>query len=259
MRASTHPPIQALIFDMDGLLVDSEPLTGIALMALFEQHACTSINWDDKALAARLLGRRMPELLAVLAEMCGIATPASELNEALEALRIQTLRGRLQAMPGAASLLIFAATCGLPLALATSGRRAYVDAVLGETRFTGRFTVEVTGEDVTRGKPDPATYLLAAARLGVEPAACVVLEDAPNGIAAAVAAGMRAIAIPNIYSRGLSFVPPPEATLPDLNAVIPWLLVQRLARSTDAGIPPYTQADLSTQLGNKLVIPLDAG
>ncbi len=232
MPTTTPPqPVQALIFDMDGLLVDSEPLTDIALTALLRQHACV-IDWSDNALTARLMGCRIPEVLAVLAEMCGITTPADELNETLEALRIQTLRGQLRAMPGAAGLLAFAAACALPVALATSGRRTYVDAVLVETRLTGCFAVEVTGEDVTRGKPDPATYVLAAARLGVEPAACVVLEDAPNGIAAAVAAGMRSIAVPNIYSRDLPFVPPPEMVLPDLHAVIPWLREQGCARST---------------------------
>lgn len=221
----SSPAVQALIFDMDGLLVDSEPLTDIALTALLHQHGCV-IDWSDQALTTRLMGCRMTEILAVVAELCGIETPASDLNETLEALRIQTLRGQLWAMPGAAELLAFAAACRLPLALATSGRRAYVDAVLAETRLTGCFTVEVTGEDVIRGKPDPATYLLAASRLGAAPAACVVLEDAPNGIAAAVAAGMRAIAIPNISSRDLPFSPPPEMTLPSLHAVIPWLREQ---------------------------------
>jgi HAD superfamily hydrolase (TIGR01509 family) len=216
------PAVKALIFDMDGLLVDSEPLTDIALAALLQQHGCV-IDWSDKALAARLMGSRMPEILAVVSELCGITTPAAELNEALEALRLQTLRGQLRAMPGAVELLAFASACGLPLALATSGRRTYVDAVLAETRLTGCFAVEVTGEDVTRGKPDPATYLLAASRLGADPATCVVLEDAPNGIAAAAAAGMRSIAVPNVYSRDLPFVPPPELVLPDLHAVIPWL------------------------------------
>ena len=225
MSTNSYPPVQAVIFDMDGLLVDSEPLTEIALAALMEQHRCV-IDWSDKDLGVRLMGRRMTEILAVIAEICGITTPACELNETLEALRIQTLRGRLQTMPGAGELLDFAASRGLPLALATSGRRSYVNAVLAETRLTGCFTVEVTGESVTHGKPDPETYLLAASRLGVAPGACVVLEDAPNGVAAAVVAGMRAIAILNIYTRDLEFAPPPEIVLPDLYAVIPWLRYQ---------------------------------
>ena len=226
---ATTSPIQALIFDMDGLLVDSEPLTGIALAALLAQYDC-QIDWDDTELGERLMGRRMPEILAVLAEMCGITTPAQELNDTLEALRVETLRGRLQAYPGAAQLLTCAQTAGLRVALATSGRRSYVDAVLAEVQFTGRFAVEVTGEDVTHGKPDPESYLLAASRLGVAPASCVVLDDAPNGIAAAVAAGMRAIAVPNVYTEALRFPAAPEVVLPDLHAVIPWLQEQGIAR-----------------------------
>ena len=137
----------------------------------------------------------------------------------------------MQPYSGAADLLAFAQAGGLRLALATSGRRSYVDAVLAETQFSGRFEVEVTGEDVTYGKPDPETYLLAASRLGVAPASCVVLEDAPNGIAAAVAAGMRAVAVPNVFSRELPFPAPPEVVLPDLHAVIPWLQDQGIGGS----------------------------
>jgi HAD superfamily hydrolase (TIGR01509 family) len=230
MNTGTPSPIQALIFDMDGLLVDSEPLTGIALDALLRQYGC-AIDSDDAELNERLMGRRMPEILAALAEICGIMAPPEELNETLEALRVETIRGRLQAHRGAEELLDFARAAGLRLALATSGRRSYVDAVLAESRFTGRFYVEVTGESVTHGKPDPETYLLAASRLGVAPAGCVVLEDAPNGIAAAVAAGMRAVAVPNAHSRELHFSTAPEVVLSDLHAVLPWLQDQGIGSS----------------------------
>ena len=126
-------------------------------------------------------------------------------------------------MPGAKALIGFAKREGLPMALATSGVRRYADAVLAETGLAGSFAVEVTGEDVVRGKPAPDVFALAASRLGIEPAGCVVFEDAPNGIAAAVAAGMRAVAVPNIYTRELDFPAPPETSLPDLHAAISWL------------------------------------
>ena len=113
-------------------------------------------------------------------------------------------------MPGAKELIAFAREVGLALALATSGVRRYADAVLAETGLAGSFAVEVTGEDVVRDKPAPDVFALAASRLGIEPAACVVFEDAPNGIAAAVAAGMRAVAVPNIYTRELAFPAAPE-------------------------------------------------
>ncbi len=89
--------------------------------------------------------------------------------------------------------------------------------------MAGLFDAEATGDDVERGKPAPDLFLLAASRLGVEPAACVVFEDAPLGVAAAVAAGMRVIAVPNAKSREMPFPVAPTVSLPDLTAGIAWL------------------------------------
>ena len=189
MNTTLQPrAIQALIFDLDGLLVDSEPLTELAITALFQQHGC-QIR-PTAALFERVMGRRIPDVLTLLAEICGLTVPVEVLNEELEARRLEVLRGRVQPCAGAAELLAFANNAGLRLALGTSGRRQYVDAVLGEVGFRGCFEVEVTGDDVACGKPAPDVYLLAADRLRVAPARCVVFEDAPTGIAAAVAAGM---------------------------------------------------------------------
>jgi beta-phosphoglucomutase-like phosphatase (HAD superfamily) len=105
---------------------------------------------------------------------------------------------------------------------------------LAATGLTGSFAVEITGEMETHGKPDPETYLLEANCLGVPPAACVVLEGAPNEIAAAAAAGMRSLAVPHVYTRELRFAPPPAAILPDLHAAIPWLRTQGVDRSERA-------------------------
>ena len=213
--------IEAIIFDMDGLLIDSEPLTDIAFSALMEAHDC-HIDWTPE-LIARVQGRRMTEILEIVAGICGIRTPIAELSDTLEAHRLEVIRGNLQAKNGALECIAHMKSAGLPLALATSGRRSYVDAALGETGLAGAFAVEVTGESVTRGKPDPEVYLLAAHTLGIEPAYCVVFEDAPAGIAAAVAAGMTAVAVPDFYTRDLTFDPPPHAVLPDLHAAIAWL------------------------------------
>jgi HAD superfamily hydrolase (TIGR01509 family) len=222
MNTSSHSDtIEAIIFDLDGLLVDTEPLTDEALSSLLQQHEC-EIAWTPE-LVARLMGRRILDVLAEIAGICGLAVPAEALNEALEERRLVVMRGRLHPLPGAVDLITFGREARLRLALATSGRRSYVDAVLAESKLTECFEIEVTGEDVPRGKPAPDGYLLAASRLEVMPARCVVFEDAPAGIASAVAAGARAVAVPNHYTRELAFSVTPEAILPDLHAAIPWL------------------------------------
>jgi HAD superfamily hydrolase (TIGR01509 family) len=98
--------------------------------------------------------------------------------------------------PGARELLAAVAGAGLPHGLVTSSQRVFADAVLAATGMT--FPVTVCGEDVTMTKPDPEPYLLAAKHLAAEPARCVVLEDSPNGVASASAAGMRVVAVPSL-------------------------------------------------------------
>jgi beta-phosphoglucomutase-like phosphatase (HAD superfamily) len=103
-------------------------------------------------------------------------------------------------------------------AVASSGVRPYVEAVLGAIGLAGRFEVVVTGDDVAKGKPAPGVFLRAAERLNVRPPACLALEDAPNGIAAAKAAGMRCVAVPNAFTRTLD-LSAADRILPSLNAV----------------------------------------
>ena len=221
--------IEALIFDMDGLLADSEPLAGETIVALFRRYG-REVDLSAEE-GQRLVGMRMREILAAVAEIYGLVLPTDALAHEYEELRLTVLQGRLQPMPGAKQLIAFAREAGLPMALATSGVRRYADAVLAETGLAGSFAVEVTGEDVVRGKPAPDVFALTAMRLGVAPAGCVVFEDAPNGIAAAVAAGMRAVAVPNIYTRELAFPAAPEVVFPDLHAAILWLQAQGIGNS----------------------------
>ena len=239
-------PIEALIFDMDGLLVDSEHLGEQTMLALLAQHGCVRA-WEPEVVG-RLLGRRLSEIMPVLVEICGITAPVEELIATFEALRMGAMHEHLVAFPGAAELIVFGQSAGLCLALATSGRRSYVDAVLAEVEFTGRFDIEVTGEDVTQGKPAPDVYLLAAERLGVAPARCIVFEDAPVGIAAAVAAGMRPVAVPNAHTREADFAVSPEVVLPNLHAAIPWLRARGLGTTTChlGGLVAANQGALTT-------------
>ncbi len=217
--AVTHPPIRALIFDMDGLLVDSEPLAEAAMTAFLRRYG----HEPRAEVAEQLLGRRLPEALAIVREAYQLALPVEELIAIYGEMRLTALRGSVRAMPGAAEIIAFGRAAGLRLALATSGHRTHADLSLGETGLAGLFDAEATGDDVERGKPEPDLFLLAAARVGVEPISCVVFEDAPLGVAAAAAAGMRAVAVPNAKSRALPFPIAPEASLPDLTAGIAWL------------------------------------
>ncbi|MGH2531227.1 MAG: HAD family hydrolase [Thermomicrobiales bacterium] len=211
--------IEALIFDMDGLLVDSESLAETAMHRFLSVHG-VAMRPDVQA---QLLGRRLPEAIALVADAYALAAPREELIRSYDELRLSALRGHVKPMPGAAEIVAFGRDAGLRLALATSGMRHHADLSLTETGLAGNFEVEVTGDDVERGKPAPDLFLLAAARLEVEPASCVVFEDAPPGVVAAVAAGMRVVAVPNEKSRAMAFPVAADAVLPDLHAAIGWL------------------------------------
>lgn len=204
---------------MDGLLVDSETVSGEALRRFLQGHG-------HEMLASTLegaLGRRLPEAVAVVAEAYSLPGPIDELVVAFDAMRLQALRGNVVAMPGAVALLDWAAAKGLPRALATSSFRVHAEVSLAEAALLGRFDVEVTGDEVLFGKPAPDLFLLAAERLGVGPEFCVVFEDAPAGLEAAARAGMRRVWVPNAHTRHLASPVPVVAILESLADGIGWL------------------------------------
>src|SRR5207253_3020329 len=126
----------------------------------------------------------------------GAASRADVARWLVDGMARLVLERGLPLQPGAARLLAALDAAEVPYALVTASSRAIMDAVLKVTGLS--FAVTVCGEDVRRAKPDPEPYLLAAARLGVPPAGCVVLEDSPTGIAAARAAGCPVIAVPSV-------------------------------------------------------------
>jgi HAD superfamily hydrolase (TIGR01509 family) len=181
-----------VLFDMDGLLVDTEPLwfeTEIEVMARL------GAPWTRQDQAALLGGSMERSIDYLLARATRPAPPAEIERWLLEGMLERVEAGRATVLPGARELLAEVAAAGLPAALVTSSLRRFAEAVLASTRL--RFAVTVCGEDVPATKPDPAPYLLAAKLLDVEPARCAALEDSPNGVASATAAGCLVVAVPS--------------------------------------------------------------
>jgi HAD superfamily hydrolase (TIGR01509 family) len=185
--------LAAVLFDMDGLLVDTEPLwfeTETEVMArLGAPWSVEDQEW--------LLGGSMERTVGYL--LAKATRPASRAEIArwmMEGMLKRTAEGRIVVRPGARELIAAVAAAGVPYALVTSSEREFADAVLVGTGF--RFPVTVTSDDVTRTKPDPEPYRLAAKLLDADPSSCVALEDSPNGVASATAAGCRVVAVPSL-------------------------------------------------------------
>jgi HAD superfamily hydrolase (TIGR01509 family) len=184
---------EAVLFDMDGLLIDSEPLWLEAETAVMARLGADWTTADQ----AQLLGG---SLVRTVRYLLGKATRPASPAQVAEWLmtRVTELIGDrgVPLRPGARELLAEVAAAGLPHALVTSSERGFMEAVLARTGL--RFDVLVCADDVTMTKPDPEPYLLAAKLLGADPARCVALEDSPNGVASAQAAGCRVIAVPSL-------------------------------------------------------------
>ena len=185
--------LQAVLFDMDGLLVDTEPL-----WFEIESEVMDRLGGDwSQADQAKLVGGSLQTTLDYLLGKATRPVSREQLGRwMLDGMVSRLNRSPVRPRPGAFDLLADVQTAGVPYALVTSSERVIMEGVL---RATGlRFPVTVCAEDVTRIKPDPEPYLLATKLLGVDPASSVVLEDSPNGVAAAEAAGCQVIAVPNV-------------------------------------------------------------
>jgi HAD superfamily hydrolase (TIGR01509 family) len=183
-------PLQAVLFDMDGVLVDSEPLWFEAESAVM---ARLGGSWSEDY-QQQLVGGSMAVTVAYLLSRGTRRAEPAAVEQWLVDSMIDMLTSRpLPVMPGARELVGQVAAAGLPYGLVTSSERLIMDAVLAGLRAD--FPVAVCAQDVSRCKPDPEGYLLAAQKLGVDPRRCVVIEDSPNGVAAAEAAGCLAIAV----------------------------------------------------------------
>jgi HAD superfamily hydrolase (TIGR01509 family) len=194
-------PIHAAVFDLDGLLVNTEELYQHVGSELLRRRGKTF----GPDLLDAMMGRPPAVSLAIMIEWHGLADTVETLAAETGAIFAGLLDERLEPMPGAVDLVDALAGRGLPRAVATSSGPAFAHDVLGRVGLLDRFAFVLTSADVVNGKPDPEIYLAAAARLGVDPAAMIVFEDSHNGCRAAVAAGAVVVAVPGGHSRRHDF------------------------------------------------------
>jgi HAD superfamily hydrolase (TIGR01509 family) len=185
--------IEALLIDMDGTIVDSEPYWIETEHQLVEEFGGT---WDAED-AHSLVGFDLLDAAEVLRDRGGVDLEPPQLVERLLDGVVAKCRTDLPWRPGARSLLIEAREAGLPCVLVTMSWRRFADVVLSEVP-EGVFAGSITGDEVANGKPSPDPYLAAAALVGFDPSQCLAIEDSPTGVASAMAAGCRTIAVPHV-------------------------------------------------------------
>lgn len=193
--------IEAVAFDLDGVLVDSEGAWAeVRRRYTLERGG----RWREDA-AREMMGMSSVEWSRYMHDALGVDVSPERISAEVAERVSRLYRERLPLIPGAPEAVARLAA-RWPLALASSANRALIDLVLDLSGLSEYFEVTVSSEEVPRGKPAPDVYLEAARRLEVEPERCAAVEDSHNGILSAAGAGMRVIAIPN-----REFPPGPEA------------------------------------------------
>lgn len=189
---------RAVIFDIDGTIVDNMHLHAEAFAVFAERHGLPPLTKDDRA---RLDGRRNSEIFPLLFKRDVPRDEWLAYEHEKEGLYRELSKGRLSPMNGLHSLIDRLNDERIPVALATSAPQPNVAHTLSELGLTDAFPIIVRGDEVTRGKPAPDVFLEAARRLGIRPEHCLVFEDAPMGIEAAHAAGMPVVAITTSFQK----------------------------------------------------------
>lgn len=188
----------AVIFDLDGTLVDSEPNYYEASRLALAEYGVPDYTWADHE---SYVGVSTRDTVLLWRERYGLRVPAEELLTATDRRYLELARAHTRVYPEMRALLELLAADGVPTAVASGSSPEAMAAVLTGTGLDALVSVVVSAADVPRGKPAPDTFLEAARRLGADPYDCVVLEDAAPGAAAAHAAGMRCIAVPYVAEQ----------------------------------------------------------
>lgn len=214
--------IRAVVFDLDGVLIESERLWDKARREVVARHGG---HWLEDATLA-MQGMSAPEWSAYMSENLGLDLGRDELNRLVVQGLLERYERRLPLIPGAVETVRRIGR-RWPLGLASSADRVVIVEVLRLAGLADAFRVTVSSEEVGHGKPAPDVYLEAALRLGTPPEACVAVEDSTNGIRSALAAGLKVVAVPNRE------YPPPDELLRRAG-----LVARRLSDVTVESIEP---------------------
>jgi HAD superfamily hydrolase (TIGR01509 family) len=184
--------IAAILFDMDGVLMDSEPLHLRATQFALGDRARSYTERDNRA----FFGATDAEMFRALRILFDLDASTDDLVRRKREHLVSLVRTEGRALPGVPDVLLWLRASGLRLGLVSASPRPVIDAILDAVRLGGAFETLVSGDEVPRGKPAPDGYLMAARRLAVDPERCFVVEDTRNGVLAAKAAGMAVAAVP---------------------------------------------------------------
>ena len=206
-----------MIFDLDGLLLDSESAWDGGRKALVAE---AGLDWPDGATEA-MLGMSSPEWSRYVHDELGVPLAPPEISDRVVAHVLETYADRLPLLPGAAAAVERIAA-RWPLALASSSNRAVIETVMETSGWGAVFEAWVSSEEVGRGKPAPDVFLEAARRIGLDPREGAGIEDSHNGILAASAAGLRVVAIPNReFPPGQAALAAADVVLASLDGLTP--------------------------------------
>jgi HAD superfamily hydrolase (TIGR01509 family) len=217
--------VTAVVFDLDGVLIDSEQTWDEARRRVVEQHGG---RWRPDATTV-MMGMSAPEWSQYLHDRLGVPDAPEAISDAVVARVLEAYDRRLPLLPGAVDTVQTLAE-RWPLGLASSSNRAVIEVFLNRSGLRGCFRAVISSEEVAHGKPAPDVYLAAVEALGVEARNAVAVEDSSNGIRSAIAAGTRVVGIPN------RAFPPPADVVALADAVVASLtdltpdLVERLVR-----------------------------
>ncbi len=243
--------IVAVIFDMDGLMVDSEPMHYEAVNRVLARYGVELSRVEN----ARYVGVPDVDTFADLVERYGLPVSSATLVAEKRATYLELIGGRVAAQPGLYPLLDRLAADEYVLAVASSSPMVEIELILGRLGVKERFRGCFSAEQVARGKPAPDLFLHAASQVGAQPAECLVLEDAPSGVRAAKSAGMICFAVPSEAARSGDFSPA-DRVLVSLDEVYPALAALRPAGGT--GRAPCAEARPG-QRASIAGVPLERG